>query len=44
MSNSECVFKELGKRCYNNGGQAKNDMKDFVFAVLKGLKRGKLTL
>ena len=39
MSNSECVIEELSKRCYNKGGQAKNYMKNFVAAVLKGLKR-----
>ena len=44
MSNSECIIEELGKRCYNKGGQAKNQMKNFVVAVLKGLMREKLTL
>ena len=39
MSNSECIIEELSKRCYNKGGQAKNHMKNFVVAVLKGLKR-----
>ena len=39
MSNSECIIEELGKRCYNKGGQAKNHMKNSVVAVLKGLKR-----
>ena len=39
MSNSECIIEELGKRCYNKSGQAKNHMKNFVVAVLKGLKR-----
>ena len=27
MSNSECIIEELGKRCYNKGGQAKNRCK-----------------
>ena len=39
MSNSECIIEELSKRCYNKGGQAKNHLKNFVVAVLKGLKR-----
>ena len=39
MSNSECIIEEFSKRCYNKGGQAKNHMKNFVVAVLKGLKR-----
>ena len=39
MSNSESVIEELSKRCYNNGDQAKNHMKNSVVAVLKGLKR-----
>ena len=39
MSNSECIIEELSKRCYNKSGQAKNHMKNFVVAVLKGLKR-----
>ena len=38
MSNSEYIIKELSKRCYNKGGQAKNHMKNFVVAVLKCLK------
>ena len=36
MSNSECFIEELGKRCCNKGGQAKNHMKNFVVAVFKG--------
>ena len=44
MSNFECIIEELSKRCYNKGGQAKNHMKNFVVAVLKGLKEEKLTL
>ena len=36
---SECIIEELGKRCFNKGGQAKNHMKNFVVAVFKGLKR-----
>ena len=39
MSNSECIIEELSKSCYNKGGQAKNHMKNFVVAVLKGLMR-----
>ena len=39
VSLSECIIEELGKRCYNKGGQARNHMKNFVVAVLKGLKR-----
>ena len=39
MSNSECIIEEMGKRCYNKCGQAKNHVKNFVVAVLKGLKR-----
>ena len=39
MSNSECIIEELSNRCYNRSGQAKNHKKNFVVAVLKGLKR-----
>ena len=39
MSNSECIIEELSKRCCNNCRQVKNHMKNFVVAVLKGLKR-----
>ena len=39
MSNSECIIEDLSKRCYNKSGQAKYHMKNFVVAVLKGLKR-----
>ena len=39
MLNSESIIEELSKRCYNKSGQAKNDMKNFVVAVLKGLNR-----
>ena len=37
--NSECTIEELSRRCYNRDGQAKSHMKNFVIAVLKGLKR-----
>ena len=37
---TQCIIEELSKRCYNKGGQAKNHIKNFVVAVLKGLKRG----
>ena len=39
MSNSECIIEELSKRCHNKSGQAKNLMKNFVVAVLKGVNR-----
>ena len=40
MLNSECVIEELSMRCLNNSdGRAQNRMKNFVVAVLKGLKR-----
>ena len=38
VSNSECIIEELSMRCYNRDGQAKNHMKNFLIAVLKGLK------
>ena len=38
MSNSQCIIEELSMRCYNRDGQAKCHMKNFVIAVLKGLK------
>ena len=39
MSNSECIIiEELSKRCYKKSGQAKNHIKNFAFAVLKGLE------
>ena len=34
-SNSECVTEELSVRCYNREDRAKNNMKNFVSAVLK---------
>ena len=39
MSNSKCIIEELSMRCCHRDGQAKGHMKNFVFAVLKGLKR-----
>ena len=36
VSKSECIIEELGKRCCNKSGQAKNHMRNFVVAVCKG--------
>ena len=37
--NSECIIEEFSVRCCNGDGPAKNHMKKFAIAVLKGLKR-----
>ena len=34
-----CQIQNVSMRCYNKDGQAKGHMKNFVIAVLKGLKR-----
>ena len=39
MSNSGGIIEELGLQCYSRDGQAENNTKKFVLAVLKGVKR-----